>query len=154
MKMNVNNNTKLITLSDTVQMMNSTDWKERLKAEYWQLKIRYDKLLDTGIWNNSTQCPLTLMQRQAMYMQSYLEVLEKRAEIEGVDLQDVSVLPTEGSNNVKSDDGYWMVKMLWNLQKRVEQLETYRYPLWPVTCDHPSSGGTISDSNTVEIHHI
>ena len=151
--MNVNNNTKSITLSDTVQMMNSTDWKERLKAEYWQLKIRYDKLLDTGIWNNSTQCPLTLMQRQAMYMQSYLEVLEKRAEVEGVDLQDVSVLSTEGSNNAKSDDGYWMVKMLWDLQKRVEQLETYRYLLWPVTCD-PSSGGTISDSNTVEIHHI
>lgn len=153
MKMNVNNNTKSITLSDTVQMMNSTDWKERLKAEYWQLKIRYDKLLDTGIWNNSTQCPLTLMQRQAMYMQSYLEVLEKRAEVEGVDLQDVSVLPTESSNNAKSDDGYWMVKMLWDLKKRVEQLETYRYPLWPVTCD-PSSGGTISDSNTVELHHI
>lgn len=152
MKMNVNN-TKSITLSDTVQMMNSTDWKERLKAEYWQLKIRYDKLLDTGIWNNSTQCPLTLMQRQAMYMQSYLEVLEKRAEVEGVDLQNVSVLPTESSNNAKSDDGYWMVKMLWDLQKRVEQLETYRYPLWPVTCDL-SSGGTVSDSNTIEIHHI
>lgn len=80
--MKTTNNTKPITLSDTVQMMNSTDWKERLKAEYWQLKIRYDKLLDTGIWNNSTQCPLTLMQRQAMYMQSYLEVLEKRAEVE------------------------------------------------------------------------
>ena len=146
MKMNVNN-TKSITLSDTVQMMNSTDWKERLKAEYWQLKIRYDKLLDTGIWNNSTQCPLTLMQRQAMYMQSYLEVLEKRAEVEGVDLQDVSVLSTEGSNNAKSDDGYWMVKMLWDLKKRVEQLETYRFPLWPVTCD-PSIGGTISGSNS------
>lgn len=153
MKMNVNNNTKSITLSDTVQMMNSTDWKERLKAKYWQLKIRYDKLLDTGIWNNATQCPLTLMQRQAMYMQSYLEVLEKRAEVEGVDLQNVSVLSTEGSNNAKSDDGYWMVKMLWDLQKRVEQLETYRYPLWPVTCD-PSSRGTISGSNTIELHYI
>ena len=153
MKMNVNNNTKSITLSDTAQMMNSADWKERLKAEYWQLKIRYDKLLDTGIWNNSTQCPLTLMQRQAMYMQSYLEVLEKRAEVEGVDLQNVSVLSTEGSNNAKSDDGYWMVKMLWDLKKRVEQLETYRYPLWPVACD-PSSDGTISGSNTVELHHI
>ena len=151
--MNVNNNTKSITLSDTVQMMNSTDWKERLKAEYWQLKIRYDKLLDTGIWNNSTQCPLTLMQRQAMYMQSYLEVLEKRAEVEGVDLQDISVLPTENFNNANPDDGYWMVKMLWDLQKRVEQLESYRYPLWPVTYDL-YRGGTISDSNTVEIHHI
>lgn len=30
-------------LSDTVQMMNSADYKERFKAEYWQTKIRYDK---------------------------------------------------------------------------------------------------------------
>lgn len=151
--MKTTNNAKPITLSDTVQMMNSTDWKERLKAEYWQLKIRYDKLLDTGIWNNATQCPLTLMQRQAMYMQSYLEVLEKRAEVEGVDLHDVSILLTENFNDTKADDGYWMVKMLWDLKKRVEQLETYRYPLWPVTCD-PSSRGTISGSNTIELHYI
>ena len=27
-------------LSDTVEMMNSTDYKERFKAEYYQLKTR------------------------------------------------------------------------------------------------------------------
>lgn len=147
--MKTTNNAKPITLSDTIQMMNSTDWKERLKAEYWQLKIRYDKLLDTGIWNNATQCPLTLMQRQAMYMQSYLEVLEKRAEVEGVDLQDVSVLPTESSNNAKSDDGYWMVKMLWDLKKRVEQLETYRYSFPIITCSDNCNIAT--SPNTQEV---
>ena len=31
-------------LKDTVQMMESVDYKERFKAEYLQAKIRYDKL--------------------------------------------------------------------------------------------------------------
>lgn len=147
MKMNVNN-TKSITLSDTVQMMNSTDWKERLKAEYWQLKIRYDKLLDTGIWNNSTQCPLTLMQRQAMYMQSYLEVLEKRAEVEGVDLQDISVLSTESLNGIKFNREDWVIEQLRDLHIRVSQLELARYTIYPETSP-PVISRIISSPNTV-----
>ena len=148
MKMNVNNNTKSITLSDTVQMMNSTDWKERLKAEYWQLKIRYDKLLDTGIWNNSTQCPLTLMQRQAMYMQSYLEVLEKRAEVEGVDLQDISVLSTENFNGIKINRENWVIEQLRDLHIRVSQLELARSTIYPETSP-PVISRIISSPNTV-----
>ena len=31
-------------LKDTVELMNSADYKERFKAEYLQTKIRYDKL--------------------------------------------------------------------------------------------------------------
>lgn len=31
-------------LKDTIEMMNSEDYKERFKAEYYQAKIRYDKL--------------------------------------------------------------------------------------------------------------
>ena len=31
-------------LKDTVEMMNSTDYKERFKAEYQQVVIRYKKL--------------------------------------------------------------------------------------------------------------
>ena len=33
-----------MNLNDTVKMMNSADYKERFKAEYWQIKIRYEKL--------------------------------------------------------------------------------------------------------------
>jgi hypothetical protein len=29
-------------LQDTVELMNSSDYKDRFKAEYWQAKIRYD----------------------------------------------------------------------------------------------------------------
>ena len=31
-------------LKDTINLMSSTDYKERFKAEYLQAKIRYDKL--------------------------------------------------------------------------------------------------------------
>lgn len=31
-------------LKDTIEMMTSSDYKERFKAEYYQLKLRYDKL--------------------------------------------------------------------------------------------------------------
>ena len=33
-----------MTYQDTATMMFSDDYKERFKAEYWQLKIRYVKL--------------------------------------------------------------------------------------------------------------
>lgn len=33
-------------LADTVKLMTSEDWKARLKAEYWQTRIRFDKLND------------------------------------------------------------------------------------------------------------
>ena len=31
-------------LRDTIEMMQSEDFRERFKAEYWQTKIRYQKL--------------------------------------------------------------------------------------------------------------
>ena len=31
-------------LKDTIDLMNSPDYKERFKAEYMQVKIRYEKL--------------------------------------------------------------------------------------------------------------
>lgn len=31
-------------LKDTIEMMTSEDYKERFKAEYYQTKIRYEKL--------------------------------------------------------------------------------------------------------------
>ena len=31
-------------LKDTIELMNSEDYRERFKAEYYQVKIRYEKL--------------------------------------------------------------------------------------------------------------
>ena len=54
-----------IRLKDTVSWMLSSDWKDQLKAEYWQLRIRISNLvpkMDTDdpeerseiLWRNST----------------------------------------------------------------------------------------------------
>ena len=32
------------TLEDTIDLMKSSDYKERFKAEYYQVKFRYEKL--------------------------------------------------------------------------------------------------------------
>ena len=80
-------------LKDTVDMMTSEDFKERFKAEYWQTKIRYEKLhkmvikMEAGTLNFEPKCPMSLFQRQLGVMREYLNVLEMRAEIEEIDLE-------------------------------------------------------------------
>ena len=80
-------------LADTVEGMLSPDYKERLKAEYQQTKIRYDKLhamlvkADAGKLEFEPTCPLDLLRRQAAAMGQYLYCLEVRAQIEGIDLK-------------------------------------------------------------------
>lgn len=79
-------------LSDTVAMMGSEDYKERFKAEYYQLKIRYQKLhkmvvqYDAGTLSFTPSCPIDLLKRQKAAMGQYLYALEVRAEIEGIKL--------------------------------------------------------------------
>lgn len=79
-------------LKDTIEMMNSPDYKERFKAEYQQLKIRYDKLdamtvkYEAGTLNFTPSCSLELLKEQKRYMGCYLRCLKIRAEIEGVAL--------------------------------------------------------------------
>lgn len=82
----------MIELKDTIVMMQSEDFKERFKAEYWQTKIRYEKLhkmvvkMEAGTLNFEPKCPLELFKEQKKYMGNYLYTLEVRAEIEGIDL--------------------------------------------------------------------
>ena len=79
-------------LAETVEMMNSTDYKERFKAEYNQLVIRYKGLkamLDK--WDNGTlqfepTCPRSTYNMQIKAMTDYLAVLEARAVMEGIEL--------------------------------------------------------------------
>lgn len=79
-------------LSDTIELMTSEDYKERFKAEYWQTKIRYDKLHDmivkyeAGTLNFEPNCSLEIFKKQASAMGNYLYLLEVRAEIEGITL--------------------------------------------------------------------
>ena len=84
---------RLDTLNDTVPLMNSPDYKERFIAEYYQIKIRYDKLhamlvkLEAKKLDFTPKCSFTLLSEQASRMGAYLRCLEVRAEIEGIDLR-------------------------------------------------------------------
>lgn len=79
-------------LKDTVELMNSENYKERFKAEYLQAKIRYDKLdamtvkYEAGTLNFTPSCPLELLKEQKKYMGNYIRTLRIRAEIENIDL--------------------------------------------------------------------
>ena len=79
-------------LADTAKLMNSSFYKERFKAEYYQTKIRYDKLFamitkwDEGTLEFTPSCSRTLFGRQLHHMRMYLIDLECRAKIEGIDL--------------------------------------------------------------------
>lgn len=79
-------------LSETVEMMNSVDHKERFKAEYQQVVIRYQKLAamlkkwDEGELNFTPTCPRSTYNMQVRAMTDYIAVLEARAVMEGIEL--------------------------------------------------------------------
>lgn len=79
-------------LKDTVDLMNSDDYKERFKAEYFQTKIRYENLHKmmikkiAGTLDFEMSCPEEVLNDQLYYMGNYLKQLEVRAEIENIEL--------------------------------------------------------------------
>ena len=79
-------------LSQTVDMMTSSDYKERFKAEYAQVVIRYKKLKNMlDKWDNNEltftpTCPRSTYNMQIKAMTDYIAVLEARAVMENVDL--------------------------------------------------------------------
>ncbi len=79
-------------LKDTIEMMNSDDYKERFKAEYHQTLTRFNNLYkllikhEAGTLDFVPSCPIELLKEQKMYMDNYIHVLEVRAEIEGIEL--------------------------------------------------------------------
>lgn len=81
-------------LRDTVDSMLSEDYKERFRAEYFQARLRYGKLVamvrnwDAGELNFQPTCPRSIYDLQLRAMRDYLAVLEARAAIEGVDISE------------------------------------------------------------------
>jgi hypothetical protein len=81
-----------IELKDTIELMNSADYKDRFKAEYYQLKIRFDKLKtmvekwDNGTLNFKPTCPREMYDVQLNATNEYLTVLEDRAKLENVEI--------------------------------------------------------------------
>ena len=88
-------------LKQTVVLMSSQDYVERFVAEYWQTKIRYEKLknfneiieasnytqgMERSVVEPIHDCPWSLLREQEEYMARYLHILEVRAIIEGISL--------------------------------------------------------------------
>ena len=79
-------------LKDIVELMNSEDFKERFKVEYYQLLLRLDDLRSMLIkWENNMldfepKCSKETLQNQAIFMQGYIDILRLRAKIEEIDL--------------------------------------------------------------------
>lgn len=82
-------------LPQTALGMISEDYKERFKAEYRQVKIRYDKLdsmtvkYEAGTLPFTPTCSLELLKEQKKHMGNYIRCLKIRAEIENIDLTEV-----------------------------------------------------------------
>ena len=80
-------------LKETVDLMNSSDYKERFKAEYLQLEIRINGLRNmlkkykTGTLPFTPSCSYDLLNGQLKAMELYATYLEERAEIEGINLK-------------------------------------------------------------------
>lgn len=79
-------------LKDTVQLMQSEDFKDRFIAEYQQTKIRYERLhkmivkYEAGKLPFTPTTPLEVLKKQASYMGQYLYILELRAQLENIEL--------------------------------------------------------------------
>lgn len=79
-------------LKETINLMTSADYKERFKAEYYQVKIRLEKLSamcdkwDNGKLEFTPTCPREIYTYQIKSMKEYLDMLVIRAKIENVEI--------------------------------------------------------------------
>lgn len=81
-----------MTFKETIPLMLSDDYRDRLKLEYFQLKFRIEKFSRflKKAKENKVQLPYpwTLLAEQLKYMRSYRNVLKARIDIEGIDLEE------------------------------------------------------------------
>ena len=92
-------------LTDTIKMMNSEDFKERFRAEYFQLTNRIDGLENmlkdyrAGNLKFTPKCSIKLLDGQMRSMIMYRTHLEERAKIEDISLEE----PIQVSENKQED---------------------------------------------------
>lgn len=79
-------------LERLIELMKSEDYKDRFRAEYYQLEDRIDKLANmlekykAGTLNFTPSCSYDLLNGQLKAMNEYLQYLTIRAEIEGIEV--------------------------------------------------------------------
>lgn len=81
-----------VELKDTIEMMTSADYKQRFKAEYFQLEYRCEKLAGmiekykAGTLGFEPTCPVEVLEKQLEHMRGYLYILEERSFMEEINL--------------------------------------------------------------------
>lgn len=108
-----------IKVDTLAELMQSEDYRDRFVAEYIQLKQRYEKLktfntkieaavrtahLDNGVDEPLHDCPAGLLREQQAAMGEYLHLLEVRAVIEDIDLEDA--INYYGQKGLKAERAY------------------------------------------------
>ena len=79
-------------LERLIELMKSEDYKDRFRAEFYQLEDRIDKLENmlekykAGTLNFTPSCSYDLLNGQLKVMNLYLQYLIERAEIEGIEI--------------------------------------------------------------------
>ena len=79
-------------LERLIELMKSEDYKDRFRAEYYQLEDRIDKLSNmleiykAGTLDFTPSCSYELLNSQLKAMNEYLLYLTIRAEIEGIEI--------------------------------------------------------------------
>ena len=77
-------------LIETANFMNSSDYKDRFRAEFYQTETRCEKLkamLDKYLGGTlifKPTCPYNLLHEQYVHMLGYLKCLKDRAELEKI----------------------------------------------------------------------
>lgn len=90
------NGERKMKLNETVEMMNSEDYKERFRGGYAQLKIRINGLkgmlekYKNGTLPFEPSCSYDLLDGQRKSMELYASYLEDRAKIENINFYDLN----------------------------------------------------------------
>ena len=89
----------ITSLDQTIGYMISADYKDRFKAEFWQLSIRASKLEHyikrikdaraAGAQEPPHDCSIELLEEQLDCMYDYCRILLKRGLVEHINLYDV-----------------------------------------------------------------
>ena len=80
-------------LKDTVKLMLSDDWRDRMLAEWLQVKIRYKRLIDAinmadqGKGKYRSEAGRAVLKSQREMMANYMTILEWRMEDAGIEFE-------------------------------------------------------------------
>ena len=107
-------------LSETVEMMNSKDFNERFRAEYFQLQNRVNGLssiLDNyrkGTLDFTPKCNLKILDGQMRGMIIYKSHLEECAKLQGISLEEIGKVESPEELNKNEE----LNKIMTDLSKK------------------------------------